>query len=379
MNEMTLQSEVTAKEPVLYLALELSEKGWKLALSNGMRVREANVKKGDELELGKAIESARVKFNLPEKVRRVSCYEAGRDGFWIHRRLIAMGVENHVVDSSSIEVDRRQRRAKTDRIDAGKLLSQLVRYHRGEKQALRVVSVPKASDEDGRRPTRELERLKKERTQHTNRIRSLMALHGVNVPVGKNFLKAFEAARPKDVEQWPPALRAELVREFERLQLAEKQIVELEKSQLEMVKEKTSDGLVAKVVSLMTLYGVGIKGGWVLGAEFFGWRKFKNRREVGSAAGLTPTPFASGYVGREQGISKAGNRRVRAVMVELAWCWLRYQPDSDLSHWYQEKFGKGASRSRRVGIVALARQLLVALWRFVEQGIVPGGARLKAA
>jgi transposase len=323
----------------------------------------------------KAVASAKAKFKLAQDTATLSCYEAGRDGFWIHRALTAAGLANVVVDAASIEVDRRRRRAKTDRLDAEKLLQQLVRHdERGDR--LRVVRVPTPGEEDARRPGRELERLKNERKQHSARIGALLALHGMaSVKLTAGFAKLL-AVMQGPYGPLPSQLRAELTREAERLQLVRAQIRELERSRTKALVQDTKAARMA--TSLMLLNAVGVNTATVLAYEFFSWREFKNGKQVGASAGMTGVPYDSGGTEREQGISKAGNRRVRALAIELAWMWLRHQPGSRLSRWYMERFARGSSRARRVGIVALARKLLVALWRYVDQGIVPDGALMKA-
>jgi transposase len=304
-----------------------------------------------------------------------SCYEAGRDGFWLHRYLTAQGIKNSVVDAASIEVNRRQRRAKSDRLDANKLLSMLLRYHGGEK-VWSVVQVPSVADEDRRHLHRELMEVKSERTQHINRIRGLLANLGLAATkVGGDFLEVLSELRTWDEQLVPPGLQARLRLEFERLQLMQQQISLLERQRDQEIRE-SSAAAVEPVRKLMGLRSIGANSAWVFSMEFFGWRQFRNRRELGSLGGLTPTPYNSGDSAREQGISKSGNRRMRYMLTEIAWSWLHWQPDSALSQWYRKRFGQGSSRQRKIGIVALARKLLVRLWRYLEWGEVPEGALL---
>src|SRR5919106_534381 len=337
MNRATLKSEDNAVERVLYMAMELSNKRWKLVFGEGEKRRHVTVEAGCRVELSEAIGKAKERFHLPADVRMVSCYEAGRDGFWLHRYLLGMGIENQVGDSSSIETNRRARRAKTDRLDGDKLLNMLIRYCAGEKGVWSVVRVPSVEDEDARRLHREMERLKKERTAHRNRVRSLLVAQGLQVEPNGEFLKRLERLK----HAMSPALQ--------------------------------------QVVQLMELRAIGPVSAWVLVLEFFSWRGLRNRREVAALAGLTGTPYASGESWRDQGISKAGNPRVRTRMIEIAWLWLRYQPDSALSQWFKARFASGGPRMRRVGIVALARRLLIALWRCLGEGLPPQGAGLKGA
>lgn len=364
------------KNDRLYIALELSHTKWKIAFGNGFRVRMRTIMARDLDQFKVEVARTKKQFGMREDVSVNSCYEAGRDGFWIHRYLTSIGVANIVVDSSSIEVNRRYRRVKTDRIDAGKLLTMLIRYLNGEVKVWSVLHIPDVLEEDNRRLNREIERLKKERTAHTNRIKSLLVLHGVSMPIRKTFAADVEAIRLWDGSRLPQGIEAEILREYQRYLVIQEQLMELEASQGKILENENPRG--QQVTALQKLKGIGPVSSWILVFEFFGWRRFRNVKEVGAAAGLAPTPYASGSSAREQGISKSGNRRTRSVMIELAWYWVRYQSKSSLSLWFQERFGKGSKRMRRVGIVALARKLLIALWKYLEKGIVPEGAILKA-
>lgn len=374
----TRTREYSAGGTSLYLAFELGNAEWKLGFSVGFgqRPRVRTIAARDLEGLQREIELAKKRFGLPETAWVVSCYEAGRDGFWLHRYLVEAGVENLVVDSSSIEVNRRFRRAKTDRMDVAKLLDQLMRYERGEKKVWRVVRVPGVEAEDRRQFHRELEDLKAERTRHINRMKGLLAGQGVSLEIGSVFVEKLSAIRLWDGRPIPEGLRARLEREYERLQFIQGQIRELEGQRVEAIR-RSADPEVEKVRQLLRLKGIGLNSAWVNTMEFFSWREFRNAKEVGALAGLTPTPYQSGDSSRERGMSKAGNRHVRALAIEIAWGWLRYQPESELSRWYQRRFGDGSSRVRRIGIVALARKLLIALWRYLETGLIPQGAVLK--
>ena len=374
----TAAIEYSAFDPVLYLAFELSEAHWKLGFTIGVgqRPRERNIRSGDLVALREEIRRAKKRFGLTETAKVVSCYEAGRDGFWLHRYLIQEGIENLIVDSSSIEVNRRQRRAKTDSMDVEKLLSQLIRYRSGERKVWSVVHVPSVEDEDRRHLNRELAAVKKDRTRHNNRIKGLLVGQGVRLAVKDDFLEQLDAVRTWDGSPIPPGLQMRLRREYERMKLAERQIKELERDRIDAIRH-SEDPSVDMVRQLLKLKGIGLNSAWLYTMEFFSWRKFKNRKQVGALAGLTPTPHASGSSSRERGMSKAGNRHVRGMAVEIAWGWLRYQPESELTKWYEERFGHGSSRMRRIGIVALARRLLVELWRYLETGAIPKGAVLK--
>jgi len=307
----------------------------------------------------------------------LSCYEAGRDGFWLHRALTAQGVTNLVVDSSSIEVNRRRRRAKSDRLDVRKLLTMLLRYATGERRVWHVVHVPTPAEEDRRQLHRELLTTKRDRARVTNRIKGLLASQGVRLATLARFGIELPAVRTWDGTPLPPALTTRLEREWQKVLQLTRQIRTLEAERRELL-HTSADPAVRQVRQLLALRAIGLESAWLYVMEFFSWRQFANRREVGGLAGLTPTPYQSGDLQREQGITQAGNRLVRAMAIEIAWAWLRWQPESALARWYNARFGHGSSRVRRIGIVALARKLLVELWRYLETGVVPEGAVLKA-
>lgn len=377
-SQVALQEASVTWAAALFVSLELGDAKWHVVASDGgTRLSEYVVKAGDQAGLLTVLERARARFALTGEAGVVSCYEAGRDGFWLHRFLQLNGIRNYVVDAASIEVNRRQRRAKTDRLDGRKLLSMLVRFERGERRVWAVLRVPSEAAEDARRPHRERERLVKERRAHIARIKSLLVLHNVREKrVGcQSWAKQFKAL------VLPVRLREEVERETERLALVDRQIAQLERAQAKRLQQPSSaqdQGLI-KQQRLQRLRGLGAIGAWVLARELFAWRTFNNRRQLAGSVGLGSSPYRSGTLERDQGISKAGNPRVRTLMLELAWSWLRYQPESLLSKWYAQRFGPGSGRSRRIGIVALARRLLVALWHFVEHGVIPEGAKLKPA
>ena len=361
----------------LYMAIELSHGKWLLGftIGFGQAPRLRSIMARDRKALAEEIDLAKKRFNLAADIQVRSCYEAGRDGFWLHRYLAAQGIDNRVVDSASIEVNRRKRRAKTDRLDVRKLLTMLMRYHNGEQKLWSIVHVPSPEEEDQRQLHRELMALIAERTRHINCIKGLLVSQGVVFPIQTDFLCRLEEVQLWDGSKLPVGLHARLAREYERLQVFKQQIRELEHSRVEAVRTSSAPA-VEQVRQLLRLKAIGMNSAWVYVMEFFSWRNFRNRREVGSLAGLTPTPYRSGESAHEQGISKAGNRRIRAMAIEIAWVWLRYQPDSQLSIWYRERFAKGNSRVRRIGIVALARRLLIALWQYLETGVIPAGACL---
>ncbi|MGF6778481.1 IS110 family transposase [Paraburkholderia sp. GAS334] len=370
--DTALQGRDTTITGWLYVAFELGEKSWKLSLGNGVRApSRCTVTSGDTAAVLTAIAKAKAHCHLAADAPVRSCYEAGRDGFWLHRWLAAHGITNLVVDPASIEVNRRARRAKTDRLDADKLLSMLMRYYGGERRVWAVARIPTPEQEDERRLHRELGRLRQERTAHSNRIRSLLVLH--NLRVERIGGRAWARWWAEHAAQLWPGLRAEIERESERLSLVATQIRTLEALQEQQVR----DGVQPAIAVLARLAGIGTGGAWTLVKELFGWRQFHNRREVAGCLGLAPTPYASGTSEVEQGISKAGNKRARWLMVELAWSWLRFQPASQLSLWFNQRFAGGGKRLRRIGIVALARRLAIALWRYLQYGEIPLGATLK--
>jgi transposase len=363
--------------PKLYVAFELGWTSWNLAFTTGMaqKPRLRTIPARDLAGLQREIQRAKQRFGLPDATEILSCYEAGRDGFWLHRYLKNEGVHNSVVDAASIEVNRRARRAKSDRLDVGKLLTMLIRYHGGEHKLWSVVRIPSVEDEDRRQPHRELIAVKDERTEHSNRIKGLLASLGLDVEIDEQLPQRLGLLRQWDGKPVTPELSARILREFERWTLADRQARDLENAQRRAFRnDETAD--VDKLRMLLELKAIGPMSATLFVREFFGWRQIKNRRELASLAGLAPTPYASGESQREQGISKAGNRRLRWMAVEIAWGWLRWQPKSALSLWYQRRFGSGNARARKVGIVALARKLLIALWRYLDQGEVPEGAEI---
>jgi len=287
-------SSSTSEQPVLYLALELGWEGWKLAFATGPgpAPRRREVLARDVPGLMQEIAEAKRRLRLPTDCPVVSCYEAGRDGFWLHRCLLAQGVQNLVVDSSSIEVNRRHRRAKSDRLDVEKLLSMLLRYVGGETKLWSVVQVPTPEEEDARQLHRELLTLQRQATEQTNRIKGLLATCGLALEIDRHFPRKLKELKQWDGTPVPEALRQRLLREFERLQVANRQARQLEQQRTKEVREQDSPA-VEQTRKLLGLKGIGIRSSWLYVHEFFAWRKFKNRKEVGSLAGLTPTPYAS--------------------------------------------------------------------------------------
>jgi transposase len=363
----------------LYLAFELGNRDWKLGFTTGFGQppRERTIAARDLLAFAAEITLAKRRFALPPAAPVQSCYEAGRDGFWLHRALTTQGIRNVVVDSSSIEVNRRQRRAKTDRLDVRKLVTMLMRYARGERHVWHVVHVPTPDAEDRRQLHRELVTTKRDRTRVTNRIKGLLASQGVSLATLAHFGSELRAVRTWEGTPLPPALTRRLERAWQKVLHLTQQIRALEAERRELLRTGTEPAI-RQVRQLLALQAIGVESAWLYVMEFFSWRQFANRREVGALAGLTPTPQQSGDQQRELGITQAGNRLVRAMAIEIAWAWLRFQPESALARWYTARFGHGSSRVRKIGIVALARRLLIELWRYLETGAVPEGAVLKA-
>jgi transposase len=358
----------------LLVAMELSNSKWVLAFYNGEKIRRKSIDARDRKHFLAELSLAKRKLECDEGTEVICCYEAGRDGFWVYRWLESVGIECLILDPASIEVPRRKRRAKTDRLDAESLVRLLSRYCAGEHKVCSVVQVPSSEQEDDLRLHRELCCLKNERKHHINRIKGLLVLHGIRLSGSiRGLSKELDSIKLWNRKLLPEHLKNELKRELERFDMVNRQIKDLKalrRSRLETPQTESE----RKAVELMRLRGVGAESAWPLAQEFFGWREFKNRRQVGALAGLTPTPYDSGNSRIEQGISKTGNGQIRRIMVELAWSWLKYQPDSKLALWFEQRYGPGSKRSRRIGIVALARKLLVALWKFVEFGEVPEGA-----
>jgi transposase len=378
MMTMTRSNESTAAPADLLLAIELSERTWKLGFSigGGGRPRVRQIVGGAVDRLRDEIARAKARLGLPTDARVVSCYEAGREAFWVHRWIEAQGWTNYVVDSSSIEVNRRARRAKTDRLDLEGLLRLLERYIQGEHRVWHVVRVPSDAEEDARHLHRRRETLQQERTRVINRLHGLLTTQGLEIPLRANFLERLATARRWDGTPVPAGMTERLRQEWTHLEFLDGQLADVEATRTALPLEATTK-TGQYVARLQTLRGIGSIGAWSLVTEVFGWRQIRNGRELGALVGLVPAPYQSGETHHDQGITRAGNRHVRRMAVQLAWSWLRYQPLSALSRWYHARFGRGR-RLRRIGIVALARKLLIAWWRYLETGAIPEGAVLKS-
>ena len=368
---------MSVAEPTLYVGFELSAKEWKLAMTSGFGVAPwiQTVPAGDLGAVTRLLTRARARLHLPATAGVMSCYEAGRDGFWIHRALTVIGVSNRVVDSASIEVNRRARRAKTDRIDAQKLVMMLVRVCQGERDVWREVRVPSVEAESVRHGSRERRQLKQEETRLVNQMRSWITTWGGRLPkrrVGDWWTT---------VADWsgavlPAPVQARLARGQARLTVITAQLGVLDQAQQTAVAAAPPASPLRRLVQLK---GVAATGATGLLEEGLVWRAFRNRREVGGYLGFRPMPFHSGQLARDQGIDRAGNMRLRGLALQLAWSWVRWQPTSALTQWFQTNFGGRGKRARRIGIVAVARKLLIALWRCATTGEVPTGAIVKVA
>ncbi|WP_182871455.1 IS110 family transposase [Stieleria mannarensis] len=392
----TPQNQCITRPNCLYIGLELSERTWVVAFSDSLG-RKPSVKSmlsGNFEKLEAEILRAKQRFGLDEDCPVACCYESGRDGFWVHRCLVANGVENSIVDAASIQVNRRKKRAKTDRIDASKIVAALIRKLSGDMFACQMIHIPSHIDEDERMLNREMRILKKERTAHICRIKSYLNGQGIkSVTITADFEANLAKFRTADNRPLMPRLQASLTREFKRIQLVNEQIRDLQAEQANLIraaikadaaqenenldKQPESPSRTATLAAkLIQLCGVGPVLSWTLASELFSWRNIKNNKQLAALVGLVPTPHDSGDSSKEQGISKAGRGELRVLMIEAAWGWLQFQPQSELSKWYHAKFNDGTSRNKKRGIVALARKLLIALRKFLIDEEIPAGAKL---
>ena len=378
----TRDNHFTPGEEVLAVALELASGAWKIAFQDGKHEKPAICTVSSEIAASRLIEATqqiskiKKKWGLSAKVRTVVLYEAGQDGFWIQRALSKLGYEALICDPGSIPIERHARRAKTDRLDAIKLVLCLRAWLRGEYDRMHVIRIPKVEDEAQRHLSRDRGELVKERGQHHDRMRKLLRTVGCWQSVEGDMAMRLKRGdyTCHDGTKLPTELYARLERECERLALVEQQLGYLE----DELGNQLPEGTQQRIDSLQRLKAVGSMGATRLVLELF-WRRFDNRRQVGACVGLVPQPYDSGESRVDQGISKQGNRRVRALLIEMAWFWLRYQPDSTIAKWYVKRTtGCGENkRGKRSAIVAVARRLVIALWRYLEQGVVPEGAALK--
>jgi len=370
----TTDAAAEARETV-YVAIELSKKTWVLGIAHPDRARPSihRVCGGNIAEL-----VSRLRVAARNNRRILVCYEAGYDGFWLARVLAKMGIECRVLDPASIQVNRRARRVKTDRIDVLALLRALIATDRGERHVCAIVRVPSVEEEDARRSHRERQRLVRERTGHINRIKGLLFAQGIRdiKPKLRRTRIDFAALETAEGHPLPDRLRRELEREYARLSLIATQLREVEK---ERDTADAQDPVVEqKRQLLVALHGVGATSAAILAREVFA-RSFASRRQLGSYLGLTPSAYDSGSTTRCQGISKAGNSGARRILIEVAWLWQKYQPASPLSYWYIQRTAGQSSRIRRIMLIALARKLAISLWRYVETGLVPEGVAIAKA
>jgi transposase len=384
MSQPSINVEALQYDRTLVLAIELSNKSWVLAaqVPGLLKTKAKRTIEPDKLALRSAIDGYRARAAAAgyQVDRVVATYEAGWSGFWLARWLIAEGIEVHVIQPSSVPVDRRMRRAKSDGIDAELLLRTLLAWLRGEPRVCSMVPIPDEADEDARRSVRERTELVSERVGLTNRIGAVLATLGIGDynPLLKNRRQRLAMLRTGLGEPVPPNALAKIERLLSRLELVLAQIAELERERDAVAESSSPDEAAKMIQQLCSLRGIGVQSATVLVREAF-VRRFANGKALGSYAGLTATPYSSGGIEREQGIGKAGNRRLRTVMVELAWLWQRYQPGAALITWFRERTGSTGRRGRKVMVVALARKLLIALWRFAVDGVVPEGATRKPA
>ncbi|WP_148636046.1 IS110 family transposase [Bradyrhizobium paxllaeri] len=383
MQASTVAAPTAGHIGTIFVAIELSQRSWRVALHSPDKdkISHHKLEGGDHAELlalvGRVRErAARTLGGVPAVA---SCYEAGYDGFWLHRLLLAAGITNYVFDPASIAVDQRARRVKTDRIDGERMLRTLMAYLRGEPRVVRIVRVPAAEQEDARRGSRERDRLIKEQTAHTNRIKALLRLRGMAVgnPRRRDWLSWLAAQRDWQGQAVPPRMLSEIRHEHARLMLVRDRLDALAQEAAAAEPMPAEAEMTRRSELLRRLKCLGPAFATTLTSEVF-YKDFRNRREVGSYFGLTPSPWQSGGIDRDQGISKAGNPRARCAAIELAWLWLRHQPDSKLTLEYRKRTLDAGKRIKRVAIVALARKLMVALWRYLTTGLVPEGAVLKA-
>jgi transposase len=376
--DAAVRSAGSVREDILYVAFELSKKEWKLAMTSGFGVKPwlRTVASGDLAAVARVVGTAQRQLALSSAAAVVSCYEAGRDGFWIHRALQRLGLQNRVVDSASIEVNRRARRTKTDRLDATKLVLMLVRVCAGDRDAWREVRVPTADVEAARHVSRERAALVDERTRLRNQIGGWLATCGCRVTARtRRRPDWWTTVRDWAADPLPATVQARIARAHARLLIVADQLAVITAQQTAMTRVAEPTSPLARLVRVK---GVATTSAAVLLEEGLVWRAFQNRRQVGGLLGFAPVKYESGAISRDQGISRAGNARLRSTMTQLAWSWVLWQPGSALTQWYHATFRRG-KRSRKIGIVALARKLLIALWRYATQGIVPAGAILKTA
>ena len=369
----------------MFISLELSRSVWlitSLTPGGGEKMSKHSVRAGDVAALLTRFSDLRRKASTRtgKSFPVVTIQEAGLDGFWLHRVLEREGIESHVVDPASIATSRRKRRAKTDKIDGEALLRALLAHKRGEPRVCAMVRPPTPEDEDRRRLCRERKTLIAERVEHVNRTKGLLFAQGVSdyEPLRRDRRQRLDELKTGDGRPLSMHLKTQIGRELDRLELLLTQIkqTEIERDALLVAQQTAQPAPAGKM--LLDLKGIGAEFAAVLWVEGL-FRQFDNRRQLAAYAGPAPTPWQSGSIDREQGVSKAGNARLRTTLIQLAWLWLRHQPQSALSRWFRERVARDGGRMKKTTIVALARKLLVALWKYVTAGVVVEGAVMKPA
>ena len=382
MTQTTTAKDSTPSARALYIAFDMGKEAWQFASGDGGKARREGKIDRTDVEQGKRdllieVDKAKQHFGLPADAKVHAMYEAGRDGFWFARWLNAAGVKCLVVDPCCILVDRRAKHRKNDAIDARALLDLLVRHVTGDRE-VNIVPVPPPEAEDARELGRLLHRMGRVRRSLACRVQSVLWTRGIDVHYRTGLQNDLGDMRSGDGHPLDRMVRLEVEMLCGQIEVIDRDLAKLERERVTQV-EKPATPAQQQAHQLEQLVGIGPIGAWTLAHELFGWREFRNAKALGAYLGLAPTPFCSGQMNRDQGISKVGPSKLRSLMVQLAWAWLRYQPESDIAKWYGERFGATAKRSRRIGIVAVARKLVIALWRYAMHGVVPAGAELKAA
>lgn len=379
------QTTIRTDLGVIFVSMELSRSKWLITSvlpGNGEKMSRHCIVAGNLAELfapfAKLCERSKGKTGRSYPI--ISLQEAGLDGFWIHRVLEQEGIESYVVDPASIATSRRRRRAKTDCIDGEALLRALMAYKRGETRVCAMVRAPSPEEEDHHRLCRERKTLTNERVCHVNRIKGLLFSQGVTdyEPLRKDRRQRLEELRTGDGRALPPHMKTQICRELDRVELLLEQIKTVEDERHAAVSAQIAETQASPAKMLLEIKGIGAEFAAVLASECL-YRKFDNRRQVAAYAGLAPTPWQSGSVDREQGVSKAGNPRLRTTLIQMSWLWLQHQPKFALTQWFKEHVQSNGGRMKKSTIVALARKLLIALWKYATSGVVIEGVVMKSA
>lgn len=367
-NKMNLGQFVSSnnqQENALFLGIELAKKHWEIAFSDGNERHMETIQSGNFHEVCEYISIYKEQFNLSEKAAVISCYEAGRDGFWVDRVLREqMEVHNLVVDPASIESTKRSRETKTDRLDARKLVRKLIQFVRGDREVFSVCRVPSRDIQDKRQINRELKDLKEDRARIVTKIKSLLAVKGIQ---GKTIHQLEEELEELEGPKSNPLgehRKRRIKRLLNRYRLLTEQIKELEDLQKQHVRENHQSKTVQIINHLRAFTGIALNTAWQLSLEAFAWRAFQNRGEIGGCFGLDPSHYNTGETEKDQGISKAGSTRLRSLAIQVAWNWVQYQPDSQLTRWFKKKFNQNDKDDKKRGIVALARKLMIRLYKW---------------